>query len=426
MNVNEVPPWQRGDSVATVKPKVKKAAAVPASNRMSGKAKVVLILGTVALICTTVLGVVGLTKHNGTPAAAPASNTSTSLTTVAAVAADCPDSKPVSFTEHPESKARANGITGGNPEIIEVAKTDPQWMTYALTAKFPDQYADNTDWHTFVTSDGKCFNQKGLLAQAQLLGALTSSGTKHEDNVAIPTNLVNTGIGTSGAPVTNSSAGLPSGRVGTHYVFEDGSDMYVDYYCGNIPHKSVPGYTITRIPNGPPPVVTQPSVVTPPVIVQPSCEDIYGPNSPQCGYVPRCEDIYGPGAPQCNPIITTPPTTTPPCDVAGLPCPKDQVSPGNGGSGTGGFGQYGGGGAPPIDGPASAPAVSATETAAPTSRPVPTATQTTQAPTVTMTPTPKASQTTAAAATPSSHETATLAPVTKAPGAEAKDCVLCG
>lgn len=345
MEDKDLPVWQRGDSVAKVKPKVK-AAAAPASNW--GKAKAVTILGATALICGLILGVVGMvtSKHDSTPAAAPASTTSTSLTTVAAVAADCPDSKPVSFTEHPESKARAEGITGGNSEIIEVVRKDPQWVAYALPAIFPDQYGqDPPDWHTLVTADGKCFNQRGLVAQAQVLGALTSGGTTHEDNVAIPTNLVNTGIGTSGAPVTNASAGMPNGRVGTRYVFANGSDIYVDYYCGNIPHKSVPKFTITRIPPGPTTVVSTPPVITtqPPGCVGP-CQPIVCPPGtigvpPNC-VIPECP----PGTigtppncviPQCPPgTIGTPPHCVipecPPGQHGTPPVCKDDVSNGPG------------------------------------------------------------------------------------------------
>lgn len=374
MKEGQLPPWHPDAKGTGSKPvtKVTRHQSETQSpdevvTRMSAGKRFTLWMALIVMIPAMVLGLYGLSKIDASKSAPPATIAGA---TMSASATDCPDSKPVVLSAHPEMKARANGITAGNKEILDVVNTDPQWMTYALTEKFPKEFPDKTDWHDFVTSDNKCFNQKGLLAQAKLLGALTSNDTKVEENVAIPTNLVNTGIGNSGAPVTNPSAGLPSGRVGTKYTFADGTEMYVDHYCGNIPKKSVPGYTVVPngIPNPPGQTVYSPPPVTVPPTYIPSCEEVNGPQPPICGWTPPCE------------VTGTCPTTTPPT----LASKEPTRAPGNGGSGTGGTVKYGGGGAPPVDGPASAPAVTPSATVAPTSKPVPTATQT-QAPAMTVT-----------------------------------------
>ena len=145
---------------------------------------------------------------------------------------------------------------------------------------------------------------------------------------------------------------------------------------------------ITSIPSTDIPTTWAPPPTTTTYV--PSCTDVNGPNSPLCGYIPTCEEANGPQSPICG--WTPPPTTTPPptgnCVTDGTPCPKDpSVAPGQAnGTGTGGFGKYGGDGNErhQVDGPASAPAVTPSATVAPTSKPVPTATQT-QAPKVTVT-----------------------------------------
>ena len=185
-------------------------------------------------------------------------------------------------------------------------------------------------------------------------------------------------------------------------------DCYNLWWLGRIvTTQSVP-------PSAPPPVNPPPAgppPVNPPLDYVPTCEEVYGWDAPECGYVPPCVNCSPPPA-------VCPDGSQPPCDQPPPPpTPKEQLSPGNGGPGTGGFGGYGGDGDErhSVDGPPSAPAVVPHDTVAPTSRPTPPATRT-QAPVVTPTSVaPPAQQTTAAPSTEPRQTVEVVAPPVTAP-----------